>query len=243
MNSKKLKTMQESGVILAKAKQELKKAIKPGVTPLELNNLAEKIINSAGATPSFKGFHDYPFATCINLNSGMVHGVPGPTKLMHGDVVTVDCGVNYHGFNTDSAFSLQIPPQTSPIIKFLATGRQALVKAIKKATPGNSVYDISLELQQTIEAAGYSVSRQLTGHGVGRKLHLYPNISCFANPEDKNIILKMGQTLAIEIMYAKGRSELEQATDGWTLSTIDHSLSAMFEETIMVSSPNPVILT
>ena len=235
--------MQESGLILARVKKELKQAIKPGITTLELDKLAEKIIVNSGAYPSFKTVRGYNFATCININSGMVHGMPSSRKLNKKDVVTVDCGVYYKGFHTDSAFTMQIPPLIASTTKFLDTGKQALANAIKKATPGNSVYDISLALQETIENAGYSVSRDLTGHGVGQKLHQHPNISCFAIPEDKNIILEKGQTLAIEIMYALGRPELEQRKDGWTLSTIDNSLAAMFEHTVMVASPHPTILT
>jgi len=243
MSSKKLKAMQHSGAILAQVKKELKKQIKPGVTTLKLDKIAEKIITRSGAYPSFKTVHGYNFSTCINLNSGMVHGMPNSRKLNKKDVVTVDCGVYYQGFHTDSAFTMQIPPLVASTTKFLETGQKALEKAIKKATSGNSVYQISLALQETIENAGYSVSRDLTGHGVGRSLHQHPNISCFATEEDKSIILKKGQTLAIEIMYAKGRPELEQQKDGWTLSTIDNSLAGMFEHTVVVFSPHPLILT
>jgi len=243
MSSKKLKAIQESGAILSRVKKELRSQIKPGITTLELDQLAEKIITKSGAFPSFKTVHGYNFATCININSGMVHGMPNKRKLKPKDVVTVDCGVYFKGFHTDSAFTMQIPPLVSSTTKFLETGKKALKKAIEKAIPGNSVYDISLALQETIEGNGYSVSRDLTGHGVGRKLHLPPNISCFADPKDKNIILKRGQTLAIEIMYAEGRSELEQGPDGWTLSTIDNSLAGMFEETVLITKSQPVILT
>jgi methionyl aminopeptidase len=241
--SKKLKAMQASGLILSQVKKALRKAIKPGITTLGLDQLAEKIIIDSKAYPSFKTVRGYNFTTCININSGMVHGMPSSKKLKPKDVVTVDCGVYFKGFHTDSAFTMQIPPLISSTTKFLKTGEQALETAIKKAIPGNSVYDLSLALQETIEQAGYAVSRDLTGHGVGQKLHQHPNISCFAIEEDKNNILKKGQTLAIEIMYAKGRPELEQAKDGWTLSTIDNSLAGMFEHTVMVSSPHPTILT
>ena len=243
MSSKKLKAMQESGLILSRVKKELRQAIKPGVTTQELDQLAEKIITKTGAFPSFKTVRDYDFATCININSGMVHGKPGDRKLKPKDVVTVDCGVYFQGFHTDSAFTMQISPLIASTSKFLKVGQKALENAIKKAVPGNSVYDISLALQETIEEAGYSVSRDLTGHGIGQKLHQSPNISCFAIEADKNKILEKGQTLAIEIMYAEGRSELEQEQDGWTLSTIDNSIAGMFEHTVMVSSPHPTILT
>ena len=243
MSSKKQKAMQESGIILARVKKELRQAVKPGITSLELDQLAEKIITQAGAYPSFKTVRGYNFTTCININSGMVHGMPSNRKLKPKDVVTVDCGVYYQGFHTDSAFTMQIPPLVASTTKFLEVGQKALIKAISQATPGNSVYDISNVLQTTIEGNGYSVSRDLTGHGVGHKLHLHPNISCFAIEEDKNITLEKGQTLAIEIMYAKGRPELVQEKDGWTLSTIDNSLAGMFEHTVVVSSPRPTILT
>lgn len=243
MSSKKIKAMQESGLILSRVKKELRQAIKPGITTLTLDKLAEKIIVSSGAFPSFKTVRGYDFTTCINTNSGMVHGMPNNKTLKPKDVVTVDCGVYFQGFHTDSAFTMQIPPLVETTTKFLSVGEEALKKAISRAVPGNSVYDISLALQETVEKAGYSVSRDLTGHGVGQKLHQAPNISCFAIPEDKNIILKKDQTLAIEIMYAQGRPELEQEADGWTLSTTDNSLAGMFEHTVAVSSPHPTILT
>ena len=241
--SKKLKAMRESGLILTRVKKELAEAIKPGITTLDLDKQAEKIITGAGACPSFKTVRDYDYTTCININSGMVHGMPNQRKLRKKDVVTVDCGVYYQGFHTDSAFTMQIPPLVVSTTKFLDVGKKALRNAIKKAIPGNSVYDISLSLQETIEAEGYSVSRDLTGHGIGPKLHQHPNISCFAIEKDKNLILTKDQTIAVEIMYAQGRPELEQKNDGWTLSTIDNSLAGMFEHTIVVSSPHPTILT
>lgn len=235
--------MKASGAILARVKKKLKQQIKSGVTSLELDRLADKIITQAGAKSSFKTVPGYDYTTCININEGMVHGLPNNLPLKPSDVVTVDCGVYLNGYHTDSSFTVQIPPLDGQTTKFLETGRRALKKAIQNAKPGKSVYDISLAMQQTAESEGYSVSTDLTGHGVGKKLHEYPNISCYAREEDKKIILRPDQTLAIEIMYAAGSSKLQQAPDGWTLSTVDCSLSGMFEETVYITENSPLILT
>jgi methionyl aminopeptidase len=207
---------------------------------LEINNIAEKIILDAGAKPCFKGYDDFPFATCINVNSGIVHGIPGGYKLQNGDVVSVDLGVLYKGLNTDVSESFEV--ETDNESRFLETGKKALEKAIKACILGNHIGDISSAIQITIEGAGYSVSRDLAGHGVGRKIHEDPFIECFGRPRTGERLVE-GMTLAIEVIYQKGRSELELAKDGWTLGTKDGSLSGLFEKSVALTRQGALVLT
>ncbi len=243
MNSKKLKAIILGGQHLAKVKKEISTAIKAGITPLEIDNLADNLISKFGDKSSFKTVANYQYSTCININSSMVHGIPNNIPFKPGDVVTVDVGLIHHKRHFDTSLTLQIPPQDSTTTHFLKTGQLALASAIRAALPGNSIYQVSQAMQQIIEANKFSVTTQLTGHGVNKKLHEPPNIPCFANPRSKNDIIKPGQTLAIEVMYAAGNSRLKLEPDGWTMSTEDGSLTAMFEETVLITNSSNKILT
>jgi methionyl aminopeptidase len=239
----KLQAMTEGGKRLGWIKGQLVKAIKAGVTPLDIEFLANKLITEGGNKASFKMEPGYDHATCINVNSGMVHGIPNNTPFYPGDVVKVDMGLFNHGYHLDTAITVQIPPHDDKITSFLRTGQKALTAAISVALPGNSVFDISFAMQQVIEGDGYSVIRDLTGHGIGRKLHMDPFIPCFADKHNKKDILSEDQTIAIEAMYAMGDSRLVEDSDGWTLSTQDGSTAGYFEETVYVASRGPIILT
>jgi len=232
--------MQEGGKIARKAVDEALKRAKAGMSTLELNNIAEKIITDMGGVPCFKGYEGFPFATCININEGVVHGVPNKYKIQRGDIVSVDLGVLYGGLNTDVSESFEV--ETDAHRKFLDTGRKALENAIKVCVTGNKIGDISNTIQKTIESGGFSVSRDLAGHGVGREIHEDPYVECFGRP-GKGHELKEGMTLAIEIIYQKGRPELHLAKDGWTLSTKDGSLSGLFEKSVAVTRQGVLVLT
>jgi len=167
----KLEAMTEGGKRLGWIKGQLVKAVAVGVTPLEIENLADKLISEGGDKASFKMEPGYRHATCININEGMVHGIPNAIPFKAGDVVKIDMGLFHHGFHLDTAITVPIPPFDSKIDHFLDIGQKAESAAIAAAGVGNSVYDISLAMQQIVEAAGYNVIRDLTGHGIGRKLH------------------------------------------------------------------------
>lgn len=239
----KLQAMTEGGARLGWIKGELIKAVKVGVTPLEIEGLADRLIKEGGDKASFKMEPGYRHATCININSGMVHGIPNAIPFKPGDVVKIDLGLFHNGYHLDTAVTLQIEPKDPKVTKFLQTGQKALKAAISAALPGNSVFDISSALQQVIEGDGYGAIRDLTGHGIGRHLHMNPYIPVFADKSNKKDVLSVDQTIAIEAMYAMGDWRLVEEQDGWTLSTQDKSITGYFEETVYLTPSGPLILT
>lgn len=239
----KLQAMTEGGARLGFIKGELIKAIKAGVTPLEVDALADRLIKEGGDKASFKMEPGYRHATCININDGMVHGIPNAVPFKAGDVVKIDLGLFHNGYHLDTATTLQIDPKDPQVTKFLQTGQKALKAAIDASLPGNSVFDISESMQQVIEGGGYGAIRDLTGHGIGRHLHMDPYIPCFADNQNKKDVLSADQTIAIEAMYTMGDWHLVEDPDGWTLSTQDGSITGYFEETVYLTPSGPLILT
>ena len=239
----KLEIMTEGGARLGWIKGQLMKSIKAGVTPLEIEALADKLIKEGGDKASFKMEPGYRHATCININEGMVHGIPNSIPFKPGDVVKIDMGLFHHGYHLDTAVTVQVPPYDEKISRFLETGQKALQASIDIALPGNSVFDIGQTMQQIIEGAGFNVVRDLTGHGIGRKLHMDPYIPCFADSHNKKDILQQDHTVAIEATYTLGDWHLVEDPDGWTLSTQDHSITGYFEETVYLTPDGPIVLT
>lgn len=237
---KEIEIMQEGGKIARKAVDEAVRQAKVGMTTRELNDIAEEVIIKLGGIPSFKGFEGYPAAACINVNSGVVHGLPSDYRIQAGDIVSVDLGVLYRGLNTDVSETFELVSQKE--IEFLQAGRRALELAIEACVMGNRIGDISYAIQSTVEKAGYSVSRDLAGHGVGREIHEDPYVECFGRA-GKGHKLVEGMTLAIEVIYQKGRPELVLSGDGWTLETKDGSLAGLFEKSVAVTRQGPLVLT
>ena len=241
--------MAEGGKILAKIRDEMVRAAKPGMTTGQLDVLADKLIAKAGGKPSFKMVPGYKWATCININDMVVHGVPDDTKIRRGDKIGIDVGMYYLGFHTDTSTTVVANPKSQilnpKLTKFLETGRLALKRAIEKAKPGNRIYDLSEAMQKAVEGAGYSVVRALTGHGIGRELHEEPAIPCFTTSQRKySPEIVPGMILAIEVMYNQGTEEVVYANeDGWTIATADGKISGLFEETVAVTARGPVVLT
>jgi len=235
-----IKIMKEGGKIAAGVLAQVLDKAKPGVSTLELDTLAEELILEAGGKPSFKGFEDYPFTTCINVNEGIVHGLPTERKLEAGDLITVDLGVLYKGFHTDTAWTIEI--ENSNLEEFLNVGQKALKRAIEQCQVGNHVGDISYAIQTTVEEKEYNVTRELGGHGVGKNLHEPPFIPGFGKPEE-GAELKEGMTLAIEVIYAKGSGKIEVLNDGWTVVVVDGNVAGLFEYTVAVTKGGPVVLT
>jgi methionyl aminopeptidase len=239
-----LAIMTEGGRKLARIKSSLKNKIKAGVSAMEIDNLAQQMIAKSGGKPSFKMVRDYKWATCVNVNEGVVHGIPKKSMVFaEGDIVSVDVGLFYKGFHTDTSFSVLVGSDVSKE-KMLDVGREALSAAVNKTYPGNRIYDISKVIEKILVSGNYSPVRALVGHGVGRDLHEEPQIPCFTTGRSKDSpVLPVGAVLAIEVMYTKGNPDVVLENDGWTISTADGKISALFEETVAVTKNGPVVLT
>lgn len=244
-NQKAQEAMQEGGRRLSRIKAELKKAVAPGVTPSELDKKAEKLISEAGGEPSFKMVPNYSWATCINVNQGVVHGVPSQVAFREGDLVSIDVGMFYRGFHTDTSFTVPTGNIDQQKQKFLQVGKNALKKAIREAVVGNRVAHISQAMQRVLEKAGFAPVRALTGHGIGRKLHEQPQIPCFWEGSITNSeVIPEGATLAIEVIYTLGSPDLVVSeADNWTIATRDGKIAGLFEETVLVTARGPLVLT
>jgi len=241
---KELEIMSEGGKMLGKVKKELKNAVKIDVSAGEIEELATKLILDQSAKPSFKLVPGYSWTTCINVNEGVVHGIPHKEIIFKkGDLVSVDVGLFYKGFHTDTSFTILLGNENEKE-KFLEVGRSALKKGIKEAKPGKTVGDISSIIEKTLIKNNAQPIKSLTGHGIGRDLHEAPLIPCFvSNTPDEKVELKEGMTLAIEVMYTKGSHHVKVGQDGWTISTKDGKISALFEETVAVTNSKPKVLT
>jgi methionyl aminopeptidase len=241
-NKEEVKTMAEAGEKLGRVKAGLRKAIKEGVNASEIEDLAQELIKKEGAVASFAMVPGYHWATCININDGLVHGIPRKEIVFKkGDLVSVDVGLYYGGFHSDTSFSVALNPPKE-VAHFLEVGKSALKKAIKEAKAGKRINDISRAMEKEIRASGYSPVEALTGHGIGRKLHEDPNIPCFYT-DKADLKIVTGMVLAIEVMYTLGNPELVLEKDGWTISTRDGKISALYEETVAVTEHGPLVLT
>lgn len=246
--AKEIEIIQEGGKKLVWVFQQVYEQVKPGVRLKDLDRLAEKLILKSGGLPSFKMVKNYRWATCINVNEGVVHGIPNEYRLKKGDLVTLDMGLFYQGFHTDMSRSFWLKNDNSDskaqILKFLTTGEKTLKLAIKQAFPGKRVGHISYVIEREIKKMGYSPNKILTGHGVGKKLHEEPQIPCVLFQKIQNTpLLKEGMVLAIEVIYSEGTEEMILDKDGWTFKTKDGKLAAVFENTIAITKKGPKIIT
>lgn len=249
-NEEEIKIMTISGHILAETLFEVLKHVKPGVSEIELDKLADKLIVEKGGEPGFKKVKGYHNATCISTNDVVVHGIPSDYLLKEGDVIGIDCGVYYKGFHTDMSETIRVQNsefriQNDAIDKFLQTGKKALEEGIKAAKLGNHVGDISKTIQDIVEGRGYSIVKSLVGHGVGRDLHEEPEVPGYLYGNiNKTPILKEGMTIAVEVIYNMGKNEVVLANnDGWTIKTKDGSFSGVFERSIAITGNGTIILT
>jgi len=258
---KEIAIMVEGGEKLKLVLGKVMTLVKPGISTLELDKIAEKEMIALGGKSSFKMVPGYHWATCITLNNEVVHGIPKKNKIIKdGDSVGIDAGMYYKGFHTDTSWSIKVKSPLQGKQKsltgqakvktdgdnFLEAGEKALTKAIEQVKPGNYVGDISLAIQKEIEGAGYSPVRVLTGHGVGRELHEEPMIPCFFQKgadRRKTPLLKEGMVLAIEVIYNLGSPEVVLTNDGWTIVTEDGKIAGLFEKTVAVIADGHLILT
>jgi methionyl aminopeptidase len=239
-----IKIMAEGGSILGRIKKELADMVKEGVSSMDVEEKAVELIGKSGGEASFKKVPSYHWATCVNVNAGLVHGIPSKEVVFKkGDLVSIDVGLLYKGFHTDTSVSVGVELSAKDE-KFLGVGRDALKAAIGEAKPGNRIFDLSMAIQDTIKKAGFMPIQALVGHGVGKNLHEEPAIPCFvAGMREKSPQIVPGMTLAIEVMYTQGRPEIEIGEDGWTISVRDGKISALFEETVAVTGHGPIVLT
>lgn len=242
--SEEIEIMAEGGKKLGRIKKKLIGVIDEGVSASKIEDLAEKLIEAAGGEPSFKMVAGYSWATCVNVGKGVVHGIPKRQIVFKkGDIVSVDVGFFYKEFHTDTSFSVGASPIKEQI-QFLNIGKSALKAGIEKAIPANKVFDISKAIQDTLEANNVSPIRALVGHGIGRNLHEAPQIPGFVKGKrEQSPEIPEGAVLAIEVMYTKGKPDVELGDDGWTISTQDGKIAGLFEETVAVRADGPLVLT
>jgi len=240
-----IEAMQIGGAMLGRVRAALYDFTQVGVTPKQVEFKARELIKAEGGELSFTKVPGYRWATCININDGIVHGIPtSEIPFDDGDLVTVDVGVYYHGYHTDAAFSKVVGTSTAEKDRFLKAGLEGLQNAINAVKPGGRIGDISEAMESTLKKYGYRATRELTGHGVGKELHEDPMISnVVVGPREKTPTIKLGQTLAIEIIYVQGKPSLVLEEDGWTISVKDGTLSAVHEETVLVTEDGCSILT
>lgn len=242
-----IEMMRKSGAITAAALKAVLKAVKPGITLIELDKVAEEEILRLGGQVSFKTVPGYHWATCVTINNEVVHGIPRPIALKAGDIFSVDVGAVYNGWHTDAAWSVVVGEKAKIADfdeknKFLTIGEQAMWNGISQARSGYKIGDVGAAMQKQVEGGGYSVVRSLVGHGIGRKLHEDPEVPGFGKP-GRGIPLKKGQTIAIEAIYNRGGHEVILEKDGWTISTKDGSWGGLFEMTVVIGGEEAEVLT
>ncbi len=241
-SEKDLEMLRKSGKILARVLKELRKAVKPGVSTAQLNQIAEELIRKEGAVAAFKGYQGFPSSICASINEEIIHGIPADRKLKEGDIISLDLGINYEGYFCDAAITLPVGLISSRLRKLIEVAKKALVLGIKQARPENHVSDISSTIQNYVEKNGFSVIREFAGHGVGFNLHEEPQIPNFGKPH-QGPILKSGMVFAIEPMVNMGTWETLTLEDGWTVVSKDGFPSAHFEHTVAITERGPEILT
>ena len=237
-----LKLMRESGRILGLILHEIKPFIVEGATGLEIDAKAEALMKKYRVDSNFKGYHGFPNVCCVNINDQVVHGIPTDIPFKNGDIVTVDCGVIYKGFHSDSAIQVAVGNVPEEVEKFLATAEKALQKAIKTARAGIRVGEISGVIEDIVEEKGYGIVRDLIGHGIGTSMHEDPPVPNFRD-RDAGPILQVGMTIAIEPIITMGKPIIKLAPDEWTYTTADGSLATQVEHTIAITEKGAEILT
>ncbi len=242
-SEKEIELMRESGRILANVHEQLKSLVRPGISTLEIDRKCAEIIRSYGCIPSFLNYNGYPASICISVNDEVVHGIPVKERILKdGDIVSLDCGVIYQGYHSDAARTIPVGEITKEAKKLIEVTEQSFYEGIKLARAGNHLHEISEAIQNYVEAFGFSVVRDLVGHGIGRNLHEEPQIPNFKQKR-RGPKLEPGMTLAIEPMVNAGRYDVCWLEDDWTVVTEDGSLSAHYENTILITNGEPEILT
>ncbi|MCI7275602.1 MAG: type I methionyl aminopeptidase [Lachnospiraceae bacterium] len=238
-----IEKMREACRLIAIVHDELGKALHPGMSTWEIDHMGEEMIRSFGCIPNFLNYNGYPASICVSVNNEVVHGIPSKKRIIQeGDIVSLDAGLIYQGYHSDAARTHAVGEISKEARQLIDVTRQSFFEGIKYAKAGNHLHDISAAIQAYAESYGYGVVRELTGHGIGRHLHEDPAIPNF-KPVGRGIKLRPGMTLAIEPMINMGRPDVEWLDDDWTVVTADGSLSAHYENTILITEGEPEILT
>ena len=234
--------VRESSLLVAKTHAEIARLIKPGISTLALDVIAEEFIRDNGGVPAFKGYNGFPSTLCMSPNEQVVHGIPNNNPLSDNSILSVDCGVFMNGYYGDSAYTYEVGQLDNEVKNLLKITKESLYKGIEKAIIGNRIGDISFAIQNHAEKYGYSIVRELVGHGLGRKLHESPEVPNYGR-RGSGVKLKKGLIIAIEPMINMGTRDILQHSDGWTITTLDSKPSAHFEHTIAVRNGKAEILS
>lgn len=237
-----IELIKEGAQILGRAHGEIARLIKPGVKTKELDKVAEDFIRDHGGSPSFKNYNGFPASLCISANEIVVHGIPGNYELKEGDIVSIDCGVYFKGYHSDSAYTYPLEGVGAETLLLLNRTYESLFRGIGEARAGNRIGDISFAIQHFVEGFGYGVVRELVGHGVGKKLHEDPEVPNYGK-RGKGMKLVEGMVIAIEPMINRGTRNVVQEKDGWTIRTADRKPSAHFEHMVAIGKNGAQILT
>jgi len=234
--------IRESAQILGKAHGEVAKLVRPGVKTITLDKVAEEFIRDNGGIPSFKDYKGFPASLCISVNEVVVHGFPGNYEVKETDVISIDCGVQYKGYHSDSAYTYPLEGVKSETLLLLERTYESLYRGIAQAKSGNRIGDVAYAIQSYVESFGYGVVRELVGHGVGKKLHEDPEVPNYGK-RGKGVKIVPGMVFAIEPMINQGTKSVVQERDGWTIRTADKKPSAHFEHMVAVHAERTEILT
>ncbi len=242
-SAREIELMTEAGRILEIVHNELAKTLRPGITTKDIDRLGEEIIRSYGCTPSFLGYHDYPASICVSVNDEIVHGIPNTKRILkEGDIVSLDAGVIYKGYHSDAARTHAIGEISKEAKDLIRVTEECFFEGIKFAKEGNYLFDISAAIGRHAEKHGYGVVRDLCGHGIGTALHEKPDIPNY-EMNRRGVKLKKGMTLAIEPMINIGTHAVKWLDDDWTVVTADGSLSSHYENTVLITEDEPILLT
>jgi len=241
-SKKELDKMRAAGRLVGQVLAELRRMVKPGVTTLEIDYAAEKMIRDAGALPTFKGYNGFPFSICASVNEQIVHGFPSAYELKQGDIFSIDCGATLEGYVGDTATTVPVGEVGEEKLKLIRVTDECLERAIQQCRPGNHLGDIGWAVQQHAEANGYSVVRDYVGHGIGRRMHEDPQIPNYGRP-GLGPKIKAGYVFAVEPMVNQGTHFTKVLGDGWTVVTVDGKPSAHAEHTIAITEDGPEVLT
>ncbi len=239
---REIEAMRKAGRLTAQARALAASMVRPGVTTHEIDTAVRRFIESHGAKPSFLGYGGFPGSACISVNDEVIHGIPGPRKLCEGDIVSVDVGAFLGGFHGDCAATIPCGEVSEQALRLIEVTRQSFWEGIRLAHPGSRLSDVSHAIQQYVEAHGFSVVREYVGHGVGAKLHEAPEIPNYG-PAGHGPRLLPGMTLAVEPMVNAGDKAIRVLKDGWTVKTADGSLSAHYENSILITEGEAEVLT